>query len=367
MCCTPGHPPTGRYPPPRAQPRARRRARGPRGGSPNACCCRSSVTPSFHWSSMRLDVAVRSRPVLHDVAARQVDEVSVPVMLAPPAHRIGTGFALLRLAAIVVAHLELRRFKRLRAAWPVFACCHVAWDTRGSWRGGPARDAHDETEAPSTGISEYVGIHRPAVIGIGPVVDRHVPGNLLSVPVDLDLTLVHDAIPLGILPEKDVEPECELPRHRGEVDREELQLVCRVFIHCVMVAWGIDAPTARPLPRGALRRGWHHPEGRAVRRHADFRLVGTRRGQQSGRNEARPDDQASVFSHHAFCPPRCCPFPPVLTTMRRTQSRCHQFGKENPLRCRDLQKMLHPRGDARAAISRPQLWRGHKLHRYNRG
>jgi len=57
----------------------------------------------------------------------------------------------------------------------------------------------------------------------------------------------------------------------------------------------------------------------------------------------------------------------LLTTARRPQSRCHQFGKENPLRCRDLQKMLQPRGDARAAISRAQLWRAHELHRYNRG
>src|SRR5205809_5707655 len=277
MCCTPGHPPTGRYPPPRAQPRARRRARGPRGGSPNACCCRSSVTPSFHWSSMRLDVAVRSRPVLHDVAARQVDEVSVPVMLAPPAHRIGTGFALLRLAAIVVAHLELRQFKRLRAAFPVLACRHVV-----------IGDTHHETVATWVSIGEYRSMHRPTVIGIHAVVDSHVPGNLLSVSVDLDLTLVHDAIPVGILPEKDVEPECELPRHRGEYDREVLRV--DRLIRRIGVAGGIDAPTARPLPRGALGRGWHDPEGRAVRRHADFRLVGTRRGQQSGRNEARPDD-----------------------------------------------------------------------------
>jgi len=29
--------------------------------------------------------------------------------------------------------------------------------------------------------------------------------------------------------------------------------------------------------------------------------------------------------------------------------------------------MLQPRGDARAAISRAQLWRAHELHRYNRG
>src|SRR5439155_4028105 len=233
MCCTPGHPPTGRYPPPRAQPRARRRARGPRGGSPNACCCRSSVTPSFHWSSMRLDVAVRSRPVLHDVAARQVDEVSVPVMLAPPAHRIGTGFALLRLAAIVVAHLELRQFIRLRAAFPVLARRHVV-----------IRDTHHETVAPWVSIGEYRSMHRPTVIGIHAVVDSHVPGNLLSVPVDLDLTLVHDAIPVGILPEKDVEPECELPRHRGEHDREVLRV--DRLIRRIGVAGGVDASTARP-------------------------------------------------------------------------------------------------------------------------
>src|SRR5439155_10990265 len=256
MCCTPGHPPTGRYPPPRAQPRARRRARGPRGGSPNACCCRSSVTPSFHWSPMRLDVAVRSRPVLHDVAARQVNEVRVSVMLAPPAHRIGTGFAPLRLTAIVVAHLELRQFKRLRAAFPLLACRH---EVKGH--------THHETEATWVGIGEYRSLHRPTVIGIHAVVDRHVPGNLLSVPVDLDLTLVHDAIPVGILPEKDVEPECELPRHRGELEREELRV--DRLIRRVGVAGGVDAPTARPLPRGALGRGWHDPEGRAVLRHAD--------------------------------------------------------------------------------------------------
>src|SRR5947208_3307375 len=57
-------------------------------------------------------------------------------------------------------------------------------------------------------------------------------------------------------------------------------------------------PPARPLPSDALRRRWREPEVRALRRHVDVRLVGTRRGKQSGRKEARPDDQGSVFSHH---------------------------------------------------------------------
>src|SRR5437870_13359169 len=121
---------------------------------------------------MRLDVAVRSRPVLHDVAARQVDEVSVPVMLAPPAHRIGTGFALLRLAALVVAHLELRPFKRLRAAFPVLARRHVV-----------IGNTHHETEGTWVAIGEYRSMHPTTVISIQPAVHRHVPGNLPSRPV----------------------------------------------------------------------------------------------------------------------------------------------------------------------------------------
>src|ERR1051325_7151642 len=67
---------------PRAQPRARRPARGPRGGSPNACSFRSSVH-SFHGFLLPnelLDDAARSRPVLHDVATRQVRHTRVAVM-----------------------------------------------------------------------------------------------------------------------------------------------------------------------------------------------------------------------------------------------------------------------------------------------
>src|SRR2546425_1052822 len=261
---------------------------------------------------MSLDGAARSRPVLHDVAARQVNEVSVPVMVAPPAHRIDVetrrGAAVLRPATIVVAHLELRQLIRLCAAWPVFARRHEV-----------IGDTHHETEAPSTGIGEYVGLHRPAVKGVHVVVDRYMPCNLPgglwgnrlgydAVPIDFDLAFGHDAL-LGrivrILPEKDVEPEGDLPSHRGPLVGEELRLVYCVFIRCVIIAarrgvggYGIDAPTASPLPRGALGRGRRDPEIRALRRHADVRLVGTRRGQQSGRNEARPDDQASVFSLH---------------------------------------------------------------------
>src|SRR3989442_15740794 len=175
----------GAPPPLRTRPSAPRRVRGPRGGSPNACSWRSSVTPSLDSrSQMSLDGAARSRPVLHDVATRQVDEVSVPVMLAPPAHRIGTGFALLRPAAIVVAHLELRQFKRLRAAFPVLACRHVV-----------IGNTHHETEATCVGIGEYRSMHRQPVIGIQPAVDRHMPGKLLTGHVDTDLTLVHAALP----------------------------------------------------------------------------------------------------------------------------------------------------------------------------
>src|SRR2546426_6830080 len=58
-------------------------------------------------------------------------------------------------------------------------------------------------------------------------------------------------------------PYTTLFRSRREHDREELRLVKRVFIRCVMVAWGIDAPTASPLPRGALGRGRRDPEARA--------------------------------------------------------------------------------------------------------
>src|ERR1043166_7815583 len=89
---------------PRTQPRARRRARGPRGGSPNACSCRSSVH-SFHGfllPNALLDDAARSRPVLHDVATGQVRHARVAVMLAPPAHGIAAG--VLPTATIVVAH-----------------------------------------------------------------------------------------------------------------------------------------------------------------------------------------------------------------------------------------------------------------------
>src|SRR5207247_11408849 len=117
-------PPIGRAPPPRARPRARRRARGPRGGSPNTCSCRSSLHSflGFLKSSMRLDGAVRSRPVLHDVAACQVRQARVTLgtrlprrqVRGPPAHRIDVeprgGTTALRLATIVVAHLELRVF-----------------------------------------------------------------------------------------------------------------------------------------------------------------------------------------------------------------------------------------------------------------
>src|SRR5207248_3038117 len=198
----------------------------------------------------------------------------------PPAHRVAAR--VLSPAAIVVADLELDDFTALSR---VDARRHVV-----------VRDAHHDTHAPRMTIGELICIHRPTVVGIDPVVDRHVPGELQGVTVDFDLALGHDAVPLIILPEKDVEPERKLPERRWRVIRWGLapgRLVLRV-----VVAWRVDTPTARPLPGDALCRGWRDPVAGALRRHAYVRLVGTRRGQQSGRNEARPDDQGSAFSHH---------------------------------------------------------------------
>src|SRR3989449_11563306 len=61
--------------------------------------------------------------------------------------------------------------------------------------------------------------------------------------------------------------------------------------------WRVDPPTAGPLPGGA----WmlpSHPEARAFQRRVEVRLVATGRRQQREREQVRPEDQASVFSHH---------------------------------------------------------------------
>src|SRR5438445_380530 len=222
---------------------------------------------------MSLDGTAPSRPVLHDVAARQVRHTRVPVTCGPPAHRIAA--AVLRLAAIVVADLELHHFTTLSR---VDARRHVAVRQRS------VGYAHHETHAPRMTIGELVGIDGPAVEGIDPVVDRHVPGELQRMTVDFDLALVHDAVPVRVLPEKDVEPERDLPGHvRGRVRGHGLAagwLVWVIVVCCSPVARGVDATAARPLPGGALGRRRRHPEVRALRRRAEARLVATRRGQQ---------------------------------------------------------------------------------------
>src|SRR6266571_5342107 len=129
---------------------------------------------------MSLDVAAPSRPVLHNVAARQVGHARVTVMLAPPAHRITAG--VLRPATIVVAHLELRQFKRLRAAWPVLARRHVV-----------VGHAHHDTHAPWMTIGEHIGEYGVTAEGVDTIVDRHVPGDLQGVTVDFNLALAHEA------------------------------------------------------------------------------------------------------------------------------------------------------------------------------
>src|SRR6266566_5239602 len=240
---------------------------------------------------MSLDGTAPSRPVLHDVAARQVRHTRVPVTCGPPAHRIAA--AVLRLAAIVVADLELHDFTTLSR---VDARRHVAVRQR------PVGYAHHETHAPRMTIRELVGIHGPAVEGIDPVVDRHVPGELQRMTVDFDLALGHDAVPVRVLPEKDVEPERDLPGHvRGRVRGHGLAagwLVWVIVICCSPVARGVDATAARPLPGDALGRRRRHPEVRALRRRAEARLVATSRGQQRDPDQARPDDEVSLVSHH---------------------------------------------------------------------
>src|SRR5947207_8972801 len=140
---------------------------------------------------MSLDGAARSGPVLHDVAAGQVRHARVPMTRGPPAHRVAAR--VLSPAAIVVADLELDDFTALSR---VDARRHVV-----------VRDAHHDTHAPRMTIGELIRIHWPTVVGIDPVVDRHVPGELQGVTVHFDLALGHDAVPVRILPEKHVEPE----------------------------------------------------------------------------------------------------------------------------------------------------------------
>src|SRR5258705_7553813 len=133
-------------------------------------------------------VAARSRPVLHDVAARQVRQAGVPRGSRfprfqgrdPPAHRIAAG--VLPPAAIVVADLELRGFAALSR---IDARRHVPVRQR------PVGYAHHYTHAPRMTIGELIGIHGPAVVSIDPVVDGYVPGELLGVTVDFDLTLLN--------------------------------------------------------------------------------------------------------------------------------------------------------------------------------
>src|SRR6266704_1070552 len=269
---------------------------------------------------MSLDVAAPSRPVLHNVAARQVDQVRIPVMLAPPAHRIDMeprrGTAALRPTTIIIADLQLRPLKRVLR---VEARRHIA-RSRGSRREGHIGNTHHEARALATGIVEARGIHGPIVIGVHAVVDRHVPGDLERltgersglkvVTVDLDLALGHDAIPCRLpvhhlFAEKNVEPEGELATHRRKPSRRVGE-VLRVdgFIRSIPVRsrhgvgeCGVDAPAARPLPGGALCLGRRDPEVR-LRRHADLRLVATGCRQQPDREQTRPADEVSVFSHH---------------------------------------------------------------------
>src|SRR6266480_1953922 len=200
-----------------------------------------------------------------------------------PAHRIDVeprwGATALRPATIVVAHLELRVFTTATRIDPRH---HVG-----------VGDTHHETNAPR-GIGEHVGFHGFAAEGVDAVVDRYVPGDLERMTVDLDLALLHEApTGLAIHRQEDVEPEGKFPFWIEGGRIEGWRLASRRFICCVVIGaggiCGVDAPTARPLPSGALGRPRRHPEAR-LRRHADFRLVGTRRGQQSGRNDARPDD-----------------------------------------------------------------------------
>src|SRR5437763_7990899 len=97
-------------------------------------------------------------------------------MLAPPAHGIAAG--VLPTATIVVAHFELRQFRGFRRARPFFARRHEV-----------VRYALDDTYAARVPVGELVGKHAPPVVRILAVVDRHVPGDLQRVAVDLDLAL----------------------------------------------------------------------------------------------------------------------------------------------------------------------------------
>src|SRR2546422_5145575 len=155
---------------------------------------------------MRLDVAARSRPVLHDVAARQVRQARVPRGAGltrtqgngPPAHRIRA--AVLPLATIVVADLELRCFTTVSRV-----------DARRHVSGG---GAHHETRAPSRDIGEHIGEYSVTAEGVDAIVDRYVPGHLKGVTVDFDLAFFHKAAIGCVHRQKDVEPERKFP---GEV------------------------------------------------------------------------------------------------------------------------------------------------------
>src|SRR3989442_4416802 len=119
---------------------------------------------------MSLDGAVRSRPVLDDVAARQIREARVPrgtrfprtKGLGPPAHRIDVeprgGATALRPATIVVAHLELRVFT---TATRIDARHHVG-----------VGDTDHEPNAPR-GIGEHVGFPAFAADVVDASADRY--------------------------------------------------------------------------------------------------------------------------------------------------------------------------------------------------
>src|SRR6266568_7606565 len=257
------------------------------------CIFMPFISHSFLRFLMTLDVAA-SRPVLHDVAARQVREARVPLrarvartlVRGPPAHRIATG--VLWPATIVVADLELHRFTTVSR---VHARPHVE-----------VGHAHHETHTSRMTIAELVSKDGLTAEAVDPVVDRHMPGDLKGVTVDFDLAFGHDAAPLTILPEKDVEPEGKLPGHVGGRTRGH-GLTSGRFIYVIVVrrrpvACGVDSPTAGPLPGDALCRRRRHPEVRGFRRHADARLVATGRDQQPGHKQSRPNDGVAVFSHH---------------------------------------------------------------------
>src|SRR5260370_9858090 len=164
---------------------------------------------------MSLDVPARSR-VVYAFAARQVREARAPLMLGPPAHRIGA--AILWVTTVVVAHLELHQ---LSAALRVHARRHVV--------GG----GHTNHKAPASrvAIGERRGINGPIVVSIHAVVDRHVPGELGDVTVDFDLALVDDPLPESIRANKDVEPERHLPGYERGVRRARgWELASRLFV-----------------------------------------------------------------------------------------------------------------------------------------